>query len=242
MNAQQVNAWMYAGDGYELWKEIYADFNLVPFVAGNTGVQMGGWFNKEINSISDFKGLKMRMPGLGGKVLNKAGATTVLVAGGELYTNLERGVIDATEWIGPYHDYIMGFHKIAKYYYTPGWHEPGTILEFMMTKRLFDSLPSDIQEILKIASSQLNIWTLAQLDAKNYEYLSKIKKESSAEIRAFPDDVIANLRSNTKEVLDELVSNNKQAKKVYASYKTFQDNITQWSNISEKQFYNKLQA
>ena len=115
MNAQQMNSWLYCGGGQELWKELYAGYNLVPFPAGNTGVQMAGWFNKEINTIEDFKGLKMRIPGLGGKVLERAGGSAVLSAGSEIYTNLERGVIDATEWIGPYHDYNMGFHKIAKY-------------------------------------------------------------------------------------------------------------------------------
>ena len=115
MNAQQMNGWILSGGGQELWDEVYAPFNVKGYPAGNTGVQMGGWFNKEINSLDDLKGLKMRIPGLGGKVINKAGATAVNVAGGEIYTNLERGVIDATEWIGPFHDYKMGFHKIAKY-------------------------------------------------------------------------------------------------------------------------------
>ena len=130
MNAQQLNAWMLTGGGMELWRELYRSFGLEPIVGGNTGVQMGGWFNREINSLDDLKGLKMRMPGLGGKVLERAGGTPVLLPGADLYTGLERGIIDATEWIGPYHDYKMGFHQIAKYYYAPGWHETGTILEF----------------------------------------------------------------------------------------------------------------
>ncbi|MEL6275686.1 MAG: TRAP transporter substrate-binding protein, partial [Bacteroidota bacterium] len=130
LNAQQMNAWLIAGGGLELWQELYAEFGMVPFVGGNTGVQMGGWYNREINTVADFQGLKMRMPGLGGRVLEALGGTPVLLAGGEIYTGLERGVIDATEWVGPYHDYIMGFHEITKYYYYPGWHEPGTAFEF----------------------------------------------------------------------------------------------------------------
>ena len=145
MNAQQMNAWMDFGGGRELWEELYARFNIVPFSAGNTGVQMGGWFNRRIETMESWRGLKMRMPGLGGKIIERAGATAVLSPGSELYTNLERGVIDATEWIGPYHDYIMGFHDIAKYYYYPGWHEAGSVLECIVNKRDFDSLPEDLQ-------------------------------------------------------------------------------------------------
>ena len=138
MNAQGMNAWIYTGGGQALWDELYAPFNLKPMPAGNTGVQMGGWFNREIKSIDDFKGLKMRIPGLGGKVLAKAGGTAILSPGGEIYTNLERGVIDATEWVGPYNDYKMGFYKVAKYYYYPGWHEPGTVLETFVNKKAFE--------------------------------------------------------------------------------------------------------
>jgi len=141
-------------------RDLYAKYNLVPFAGGNTGVQMGGWYNKEINSIADYKGLKMRIPGLGAKVLEKAGGTPVLSAGSEIYTNLERGVIDATEWIGPYHDYKMGFHQIAKYYYSPGWHEPGSNLEVMVNKRDYDKLDSDLRAIIDAASAKLNMWTL----------------------------------------------------------------------------------
>ena len=128
-NAQGINAWLYSGGGLELWEELYAPFNLVPRPQGNTGVQMGGWFRKEMNSIEDYQGLKMRIPGLGGKVVSKAGGTVVLLPGGEIFTSLERGVIDATEWVGPMHYLRTGFHKPAKYYHYPGWHEPGTVLD-----------------------------------------------------------------------------------------------------------------
>ena len=140
MNSKQMNSWIISGGGHELYKEIYEPFGLLPFAGGNTSIQMGGWFNKEINSISDLKGLKMRIPGFGGKVLSKSGGTAVTVAGGEIYTNLERGVIDATEWIGPYHDYLMGFYQVAKYYYYPGWHEPGGVLEIIVNKEKFYQL------------------------------------------------------------------------------------------------------
>ena len=142
MNSKQMNSWIISGGGDRYYREIYEPFNLIPFVGGNTSMQMGGWFNKEILSIEDLNGLKMRIPGFGGKVLSKAGGTAVTVAGGEIYTNLERGVIDATEWIGPYHDYLMGFYQVAKYYYYPGWHEPGGVLEMIVNKGKFQLLPS----------------------------------------------------------------------------------------------------
>ena len=200
MNSQLINTWMDVGGGMELWKEVYADFNVVPFKAGNTGVQMGGWFNKKIESASDLRGLKMRIPGLGGNILQKAGGTPLLVAGGELYTNLERGVIDALEWIGPYHDYLMGFHKVAQYYYYPGWHELGTILEFTINKHKFEELSPDLQAILEYASYYANSWVLSEFEHKNAEYLAKIKEEGKVEILPFPKDVIDTMRKYSDRI------------------------------------------
>ena len=241
MNAQQLNAWMIAGGGQELWEEVYADFYLVPMLGGNSGVQMGGWFNKEINSIEDFKGLKMRMPGLGGKVLTKAGGSAVLSPGGELYTNLERGVIDATEWVGPYHDYLMGFHKIAKYYYTPGWHELGTALEFSANKKKMEALPKHLQVIIKTAASKVNQWVLSTFEAKNNEYMQKLLKEENVDVRQFPDTVLAALREYTKEVVQELTDKDPKAKKVSESYFAFKESVSTWSKTTEKVFYNSIQ-
>jgi len=232
-NAQQMNSWLYAGGGMELWRERYAEYNLVPFAGGNTGVQMAGWFNKEINTINDFKGLKMRIPGLGGKVLQGVGGTPVLSAGSEIYTNLERGVIDATEWIGPYHDYLMGFHDIAKYYYSPGWHEPGSNLEIIINKRLYDSLPRYLQSILEAAAYKLNAWALAEFEAKNNEYLQKIIEESDVEIRQLSSDVLERLFDVREQMIADLVRQNADAQKVYASMSKFQKNITAWSAYSE---------
>ncbi len=241
MNAQQIQSWLLSGGGYELWKEVYADFNLYPFLGGNSGVQMGGWFNKEIKSTEDLKGLKMRLPGLAGKALEKAGGTAILVAGGEIYTSLERGVIDATEWVGPYHDYTMGFHKIAKYYYTPGWHEPGTQLEFMINKKVYDELPEDLKAILYNVSLRVQAWMLAEFDAQNAIYMDKLVNEEGVQLREFPEDVLAQLKKYNDEALDELVGNDPVSKKVYASYKEFLDRASKWSVLTEKAFYNKLQ-
>ncbi len=241
MNAQQLNAWILCGGGLELWEECYAEYGLVPILGGNTGVQMGGWFNREINSLEDFQGLKMRMPGLGGKVLKKAGGAPVLLAGSELYTGLERGIIDATEWIGPYHDYKMGFHQIAKYYYSPGWHEAGTTLEFFFNKKKFDTLPNHLKVIMQCAAQRLNIWMLSEFEAQNGLYLEKILAESEVEIRKFPDEVLAQLRIYTDEVIQELINKDPFAKKVYESYNSFRKKAVAWSELTEKSFYNSIQ-
>lgn len=242
MNAQQMNAWLLGGGGLELWQEIYAPYNIVNFPAGNTGVQMGGWFNKEIQSYEDIKGLKMRIPGFGGKVFAHAGGLALLVSGGEIYTNLERGVIDATEWIGPYHDYLMGFHQIAKYYYYPGWHEPGTTMECMINKEKYEALPKDLQEIIKSAIHRQNLWTLSVFEAKNNEYLQKILTESDVELKGFPEEVVRRLRVASKEVMDDFISKDATSRKIYDAFEKFRAGISGWAAVSEKEFYGKLQV
>ncbi len=240
MNAQQVTSWIVAGGGLQLWEELYRDFGLIPMVGGNTGVQMGGWFNREINSIADLRGLKMRIPGLGGDVLAKAGGSPVLLAGGEIYTSLELGVIDASEWLSPFHDYLMGFQDIAKYYYTPGWHEPGTALEFIFNKKQFDSLPADLQAILRSAAMHSHVWMFAQMEAKNSETLTKLLAEG-VDIRTFPQEVLDQLRIYTNQVIGEMTAKDAFTKRVYESYDSFRKKATNWAKISEKQFYNSLE-
>jgi TRAP-type mannitol/chloroaromatic compound transport system substrate-binding protein len=240
MNAQQLNAWMISGGGLELWTELYRDFNLVPMAGGNTGVQMGGWFNREINSIADLKGLKMRIPGLGGKVLQKAGGAPVLLAGGEIYTGLERKLIDATEWLGPYHDTMMGFQDIAKYYYTPGWHEPGTMLEYFINKEVYDALPKDLQCIIQSAALRTNVWVISQMEAKNAAALAGLA-DKGVNIKAFPPEVINQLRIYTRDVIEEITAQDAFTRKTYQSYKAFQDKAVNYSLITEKQFYNLIQ-
>jgi len=240
MNAQQANAWLYSGGGLQLWEEVYADFNLVPFPAGNTGVQMGGWFNREIASIEDIKGLKMRMPGLGGKVIDKAGAAVTLSPAGEIYTNLERGVIDATEWVGPYHDYLLGLHKVAKYYYYPGWHEPGSVLEIFVNKGVFEKLPTDLQHIIRAATYRSNIWMLSAFEAQNNVYLQTLINEHNVQLKRFPDDVLQTFKKYTKEVLDELTAKDPMSKKVYESYNAFRRQVAAWGETSEKAYYSYI--
>lgn len=235
MNTRQMNAWLYDGGGLELWKELYAQFNLIPFPTGNTGGQMGGWFNKRIDSIDDLNGLKIRMPGLGGKVITKAGATSVLSPGGELYTNLERGVIDALEWICPYHDYLMGFHKIADYYYYPGWHEPTATLELMVNRFAYEELENDLKEIIRIAAAASNQMMLSAFEAKNAEYYIKMKNEN-VNFVPYPQEVLNRLQLYTKEVINEIISDDLMSKKIYKSYQKFHQMINGWSTISERNY------
>ena len=237
MNPQQMNAWIISGGGLELWEEIYAPFNLIPLPGGNTAIQMGGWFNKEINSVNDLKGLKMRIPGLGGKVISKAGGSAVLSAGGEIYTNLERGVIDATEWIGPFHDYTMGFYKIAKYYYYPGWHEPGTNLEFFINRPAFEQLPSDLREMVRNAAARVHYWMLCESESRNNLYLQKLVKEENVDLRPFPSEVLEQLRTYSAEVIEEVVQKDAQSRKIHDAYTAFRRQITPWADISERLYY-----
>lgn len=240
LNSQQQSSWIHHGGGIELWKKIYAPYNLVPFIAGNTNVQMGGWFNKEINTIEDFQSLKMRIPGLAGKILKEVGATPVLVAGGEIYTNLERGVIDATEWLGPFHDQLMGFHRIAKYYYTPGWHEPGSSLEVIVNKKDFDELPDHLKAILEVCAGYMNDRMGTEFLWKNAQALQEMQQNTNLDIRPFPDSVLASLRTKTHETLENLAAGDPLIKEVYDSYSNFNKTVQPYSDISEKLFYTKL--
>lgn len=240
MNAQQHSAWLIAGGGLDLWKEVYKPFGLMPMMGGTTGVQMGGWFNREINELKDLTGLKMRIPGIGGKALEKAGGAAMNVPGGEIYTNLERGVIDATEWVGPCHDFLMGFPKVAKYYYTPGWHEPGTHMEFFVNLKAYNKLPPDLREILVTAAYRVHAWMLAELDVQNSIYLQKIL-EAGTELRTFPREVLLELKKYTNESIQEMIEKDEIAKKVAKSYFEFRDKLKVWTDITEKVFYNTIQ-
>jgi TRAP-type mannitol/chloroaromatic compound transport system substrate-binding protein len=177
MNAQATAAWYHWGDGLKLWEETYRPFNLVPRPGAPTGVQMGGWFRRKINTIADYKGLKMRIPGLGGKVVAAAGGTVVLTPGGEIYTALERGVIDASEWVGPYDDMKLGLHQTAKYYYYPGWHEPGTTGEYAFNQKAYSSLPADLQRILDHVATANSSLGLLEYESKNGAALNKLQSE-----------------------------------------------------------------
>ncbi|UCE76214.1 MAG: TRAP transporter substrate-binding protein [Gammaproteobacteria bacterium] len=242
LTAEEMNAWLYHGGGMELWAETYAPFGLVPLAAGNTGVQMAGWFNREINSLEDLQGLKMRIPGLGGEVLARAGGTPVSLPGGELFTSLQSGAIDATEWVGPYNDLAFGLYKAAKYYYYPGWHEPGTTLECMVNKQAFDALPGELQIIVSNAARVANQDMYAEYIARNNQALQTLVEEHQVEVRKLPDPVLARLRDLSAQVVEEIAAKDALSKRVYESFQRFRQQATQWSNISQRAYLNARSA
>ena len=237
MNSQEMNAWLYYGGGLQLWEKLYKEFNLIPRPAGNTGVQMGGWFNKEIKSVNDLKGLKMRIPGLGGEVLSRAGGVPVTLAGSEIFTALQTGVIDATEWVGPYNDRAFGLHKAAKYYYYPGWHEPGPSIECIINKNAYDSLPEDLRLIIDISCKAINIDMLSDYTAKNNLALQFLKSKD-IKILKFPDEVLIKLKGISKEILTEISKTDSITQEVYNSYMKFNENVSPWTDISDKAYLN----
>jgi len=238
LTAQEMNAWLYYGGGMELWRELYEPFGLVPIAAGNTGVQMGGWFNKEINSPEDLKGLKMRIPGLGGEVLRRLGGTPVNLPGGEIFTALQSGTIDATEWVGPYNDLAFGLYKAAKYYYYPGWHEPGTTLECIVNRKAFEGLPEDLRAIVDTACKAVNLDLLSEFTARNNAALHQLVTEHKVALRAFPETVLKELRETADKVVAELAGKEPMAQKIFASFREFRDQVTAWDNISERAYLN----
>ncbi len=237
LNAQEMNGWLYFGGGLALWNRLYDRFGLVPFPAGNSGVQMGGWFNKEINSVADLRGLKMRIPGLGGEVLERAGGNPVTLPGAELFTALQTGAIDATEWVGPYNDRAFGLYQAAKYYYYPGWHEPGTTLECMINKPAFESLPDELQAIVEHACRSANDAMLAEFTARNGEALRSLRDEHEVELRRFPDDVMNRLKEISDQVVAEVAQRDPLSQEIFESYRAFRDAARPWQQISERAYF-----
>jgi TRAP-type mannitol/chloroaromatic compound transport system substrate-binding protein len=238
LNAQEMNAWLFYGGGMDLWRQVYAPFGVLPVAAGNSGVQMGGWFNREINSLADLSGLKMRIPGLGGEVLKRAGGVPVSMPGSDIFTSLESGAIDATEWVGPYNDMAFGLHKAAKYYYYPGWHEPGTTLECLVNKAAFDALPADLQAIVTNACLVVNGDMLWEYTARNSTALQALRKEHHVDVREFPASVMQRLRELSEEVVRSIAGKDALSGKVYESYRDFQHVVVDWTDISERAYMN----
>ena len=236
LTADEINAWTNRGGGLELWREIYEPFNIYPIPAGNTGTQMFGWFNKEINSLEDIKGLKMRIPGIGGEVLKRAGGIPVTLPGGELFTALQTGVIDATEWVGPYNDLTFGFQQTAKYYYYPGWHEPGSMLELLINKDAWNSLPKHLQVIIETASKAVNQDILDEYTARNNKALRELVDVHGVELRRLPDDVITEFKIIANDILEENAAEDETVNKVYQSYFKFKNEVSEYHKVSEDAF------
>ncbi len=234
MTATEMNAWMDYGGGMDLWRELYAKYNLVPFKGGNTDVQMGGWFKKEIKSLADLKGLKMRIPGLGGEVFAKLGVKPTLLPAGEIYVALERNMLDATEWLAPSLDTKMGFQKVAKHYYT-GWHEPGSLLSIVFNKKKFDKLSKEHQMMIEMASNELNTTMASEFQAKNTEAL-KTLKESGTKIETFPKEILAAAKKAMLEVAEEKSKKSKDFKRVWESAYGFAQENQKWTDIGLKAY------
>jgi len=233
LTAQEMSGWIYKGGGQELWDEVYSAFNLKAFSAGNTGVQMGGWFNKEINSVDDYKGLKMRMPGLGGEVIQRAGATVVNLPGGEIFSSLQSGAIDATEWVGPYNDLAFGLYKVAKYYYWPGWHEPGTVLECFVNKEAYYGLPKDLQAIVAAAMKEATADMLAEFTTRNNSALVDLVTKHNVKLMRFSDDVLRKMGELSRDVVAEIADKDPLSKKVYDSFNNYRKQSIDWAEIGE---------
>ncbi|MGS2722916.1 TRAP transporter substrate-binding protein [Porticoccus sp. GXU_MW_L64] len=237
LNAQELNGWLHYGGGLELWRELYEPFNLVPYAGGNTGVQMGGWYNREINSLEDLKGLKMRMPGLGGEVIKRAGAEAVNIPGGELFTSMQTGVIDATEWVGPANDLAFSFHQVAKYYYYPGWQEPGPALEIIVNKDKLETLPADLQAIVEVAARAASTDMLDSYTATNAGALDALVNEQGVEVRPLPDDVLKELYRISEQVLQEQSAADPMFAKVYKSINDYRTQVRKYHKLTEQEYY-----
>jgi TRAP-type mannitol/chloroaromatic compound transport system substrate-binding protein len=236
LNAREMDGWISYGGGGELWRELYEPFNLLPMRGGNTGVQMGGWFNKEINSVADFRGLKMRIPGLAADVLQRLGGVPINLPGDNLFTALQTGVIDATEWTAPYNDLAFGFHDIARYYYYPGWHEPGAVMEFIFNKTQFTALPADLQAILSAAAEATNLSMQDEFTARNSTALKELQDKHGVMPRPFPADLLRELRALSVEVIDELGRSSPMAERIHASYREFETTVRAYHAISEEAY------
>jgi len=237
LTAQQQNAWLYHGGGLEAMQKVYADFNIINFPAGNTGAQMGGWFKKKVQSLGDLQGLKMRIPGLGGKVMSRLGVNVQVLPGGEIFLALDRGAIDAAEWVGPYDDEKLGLNKAAPYYYYPGWWEPGATLEVQVNKSQWDKLPREYQEIFKTAAIEANLNMLSKYDALNREALTRLLNNGT-QLVAYSPEILKAAQKAAFEIYEENSANNPSFKEIYQQWNKFRSLISQWNKINELSFTN----
>lgn len=232
LNYRQQNAWLYNGGGLEQMRKLYADFNIHNIPAGNTGVQMGGWFRKEVNSVADMKGLKMRIPGLGGKVMNRLGVTVQVLPGGDIYPALERGVIDATEWVGPYDDEKMGFYKVAKFFYYPGWWEPAPTLSIYVNSKAWESLPKEYQEMVTTACAQANLDMMVDYDSKNPKALRSLL-DKGVQLRSYSEEILAAAKKEAFGLYDELSQQDAGYKAIYDNWLKFKKDSDRWFSTAE---------
>ncbi|MEQ6887127.1 TRAP transporter substrate-binding protein [Halomonas sp. CS7] len=233
MTTTETNAWLYHGGGQELWDEEYAKYNLKPFPVGNTGTQMAGWFKKEINSLDDMQGLKLRLPGLAGEAMNRIGVTTVNTPGSEIFTSLQTGVLDAADWVGPYNDLAFGLHQVAQYYYTSAWNEPSAVLEGMVNLDAWNALPDDLKAVVSEAAMASNLAMTSEFAVRNAEALETLVDEHGVELRTFPEEVLVALHDAARQVLAEQVEKDEASRRVYDSYTVFQRKVRRFTDVGE---------
>ncbi|MEK9684494.1 MAG: TRAP transporter substrate-binding protein [Rhodospirillaceae bacterium] len=233
MTAQEVNSWYQWGNGQKLGDKIYKEMGAKFFPSGNTGVQAGGWFNKEMNSLSDYKGLKMRIPGLGGEVVKAAGGNVINLPGGEIPPALQSGALDATEWVGPYNDLAFGLYKSAKYYYFPGWHEPATVLDNFINIKAWEKLPNDLKAVVQAANTAVNQMVLSEFVARNNGALSTLVNKHKVKLRNFPDEVLQGLGKLANQVMNDIASKDPLSRAVMDDYMAFRKTASAWSSRSE---------
>ncbi|MEC4895495.1 MAG: TRAP transporter substrate-binding protein [Oscillatoria sp. PMC 1051.18] len=234
---QQQNAWLYHGGGLEAMRKIYSDFQIINFPAGNTGTQMGGWFKRQINSISDLNGLKMRIPGLGGQVMSRLGVNVQVLPGGEIFLALDRGAIDAAEWVGPYDDLKLGLNEAANFYYYPGWWEPGATLEVQVNQSAWERLPQEYRQVLETATYEANLNMLSKYDALNGEALQKILA-GGTQLTAYPQDVLAAAQRESFALYEENASQDASFREVYEQWQNFRQQVSEWNSLNQLTFEN----
>ncbi|ALM54388.1 TRAP transporter substrate-binding protein [Halomonas huangheensis] len=233
MNTTETNAWLYYGDGQKLWDELYAEHNLKPFPVGNTGTQMAGWFKKEINSLDDMQGLKLRLPGLAGEAMAGIGVSTLTIPGSEIFTSLQTGVLDAADWVGPYNDLAFGLHQVADYYYTSAWNEPCAILEGTVNLDAWNALPDDLKAVVTEAAMASNLAMISEFALRNAEALDTLVNEHDVQLRAFPEDVIKALYDSSQQVIQQQVDSDPPSAKIFESYQAFQQKVRGFTDVGE---------
>ncbi|HET8790626.1 MAG TPA: TRAP transporter substrate-binding protein [Modicisalibacter sp.] len=233
MNTTETNAWLYQGDGMKLWDELYAKYNLKPFAVGNTGTQMAGWFKKEINSLDDMQGLKIRLPGLAGEVMNRIGATALNLPGAEIFTSMQTGVLDAADWVGPYNDLAFGLHQVAKYYYTSAWNEPSAVLEGTVNLDAWKELPDDLKAVVVEAARSANLAMIGEFTYRNAQALQTLVEDHDVQLRSLPDDVLKALAKASDEVLQEEAASDPDSAKIYESYRDFQKLVKRYTDVGD---------
>ena len=236
LNTSEFNSWISQGGGMQLWEEAYAPHGVKPLLGGNSGMQMGGWFNKEINSVEDLKGLKIRMPGLGGEVIGSIGATPIIVPGSEVFTALQTGMIDATDWVSPYNDLASGIHKAARYYYYPSWAEPQAAIELLVNKTAWDALPDDLQAILEEAARGSVQLMIDEYVYNNAKALQELQKQGVI-LKKFPADVISALKEQSEQVMEKFAAESDLNQRIWTSMKQFRELAAPMGEVTDKNIY-----